>query len=44
MNAQGQAHEVMRNSYQPYTHLRPPVTEDPDIAQAMLNLGSETGG
>ena len=42
MNSQGQAHEVMRNSYQPYH--RPPVTDDPEIAQAMLNLGNETGG
>mmetsp|Transcript_26853 Transcript_26853/g.41093 ORF Transcript_26853/g.41093 Transcript_26853/m.41093 type:complete len:610 (-) Transcript_26853:201-2030(-) len=38
MPIQTQAHEVMRNSYQPYLR---PVNDDPEIAQAMLNLGSE---
>eukprot|EP00557_Chaetoceros_sp_GSL56_P012694 CAMPEP_0176480332 /NCGR_PEP_ID=MMETSP0200_2-20121128/2221_1 /TAXON_ID=947934 /ORGANISM="Chaetoceros sp., Strain GSL56" /LENGTH=722 /DNA_ID=CAMNT_0017876445 /DNA_START=158 /DNA_END=2326 /DNA_ORIENTATION=+ len=39
MNAQAQAQEVMRNSYQPYH--RPPANDDPEVAQAMLNLGSQ---
>lgn len=39
MNAHAQAQEVIRNSYQPYH--RPPANDDPEVAQAMLNLGSQ---
>jgi hypothetical protein len=39
MNAQAQAEEVIRNSYQPYH--RPPANDDPEVAQAMLHLGSQ---
>lgn len=38
MNASDRAQEVIRNSYQPFH--RPPANDDPEVAQAMLHLGT----
>lgn len=41
MNPNDQAFDTMRNNYPPYLH-RP--NQDPEVAQAMLNLGSSRDG